>query len=959
MRRLTLLLWFILPFFMSKAYAVPVYPHPIDVTQPDGSVLTIQMHGDEHFNYVTTSDGYLLKYNSAGSYEYARFINDEIVSSGVLARNNRTEEEHALLITMSNSNPVPRERLNVIRSKSPFKSPVQRGPALFGNKKILVILVNFADKSFNNPSTAKARFSSMLNDNGYSANGATGSVRDYFIASSNGNFQPTFDVFGPYTLSNNMTYYSNDTRAMIVEAAQKACGDINTADYDYNNDGVVDNVFVYYAGYSNAEASGHNYIHPHHSYVNSNYECGGKRFSEYACGAELRGYSGTNMTGIGTFCHEFGHTLGLPDLYDVNVGNNYTVGDWDVMCSGCYNNNSNTPPTYSAHERFLMGYMTAPDIKVLSTRGRYELEPIATTNTAYLISSDDVSFGHNLSGTSPNPSEYFLLENRQRVGWDSVGLPATGMLVARVQYSGGRWGNNTVNIDQNNLLYDIIEADGSGSATPSSYQGDPFPGSTNRTDWEPTLKNGTQLDAALTLIENDNGIIKFAFRGGNENDPYIDILGFNKLLKTVAGTPSDSLIFDITGGNLTQDVVLSFSESRFEMKLDGTNTWTNTLTLQPDQNDSTLASVVYVRYNPTAPSYNNIHSTLFKAQGEVSKSIKVEGKSTRQIYITVPEALPATNVSPYSFQANWTEVYDPTYVAYYLSVYTKDGETNEKEEFANFNNTIPFGWQSTFKTVTTITPASAPCAVVFKTEADTLYSTYYITPVEKIKFWVRSEDAAQEGLFEIYGYNENGWNIISTIPVNKSLTAQVKEISLNVEDNYHRFKFACNGISSKGMAFDDFTASYKASFIVEKQMVNEADSFRIAPLEPNKNYYYKVQATDKDPRDRYENITDFSNEMLVKLPNGQPLDSRNLTVNIDDAGNLILSIYDADIKDSKGNPLDLYVFSLTGQLVQKIPYNSFVNNSEQVVISGLAPNNTYIISLGAKRKSKFAKVFVK
>ena len=960
MKRFTLLLWLILPLFVSKMYAVPMYPYPIDVTQSDGSVLTIKMHGDEYFNYATTSDGYLLKSNSTGDYEYARFINDEIVSTGVLARNNRAEEEYALLMTMSNTNPVPRERIDLLRSKSPLKSAgKQRGPALFGDKRILVILVNFSDVSFNSPLTANARFSSMLNDEGYSANGGTGSARDYFIASSNGEFRPTFDVFGPYTLDNNMAYYINDNRAMILEAAQKACGDINTADYDYDNNNVVDNVFVYYAGYSNAETPEHiNLIHPHHSYINSPYECGGKKFSEYACAAELRGSSGTNMAAIGTLCHEFGHTLGLPDFYDVDVGTNYTVGAWDIMASGCYNNNQNTPPSHSAHERFFLGYMTAPDIQVLSARGRYELEPIATSNKAYLISSDDVSYGHNLSGTAPNPSEYFLLENRQAVGWDSFGLPATGMLVYHVQFSGGRWASSDVNNDPSNLLYDIIEANGQHSA--ANYSGHPFPGSTNRRDWEPELKSGTRLDAALSFIEDEFGIIKFAFRGGDENDPYIDILGLNKLLTTTVGTPSDSLTFNIAGGNLGQNVVLSFSETRFEMKLDGTDNWTNTITLQPDESDSTLSAVVYVRYNPTAPSYDNTHSALFTARGEVTKTIKVEGKSTRQIYITTPIALDATNVSPYAFQANWIEVYDPTYVAYYLSVYTKSGETTEKEYFTNFNNVIPFGWQSTFKTITTITPASAPCAVVFKTEQDTLYTPYYPQPVDKIKFWVRSEDTNQEGLFEIYGYNGEEWKLISTIPVNRSLTAQVKELSLNIEDNYNKFKFACNEISNRGMAFDDFTAVYKASYIVNKQMVNEADSFRVAGnVVPSTDYYYRVQATDQDPRGRYENITDFSNEIEVKVPYGEPLDSRKLTASIDDLGNVVLLIHESDLRDSKGNPLNLYVFSLTGQLVRMIPYSNLVENSGNVVISGLAQNNTYIISLGAKRKGKFAKVFIK
>jgi len=969
MKKFTLLLLFVLPIFVSKIYAVPAYPYPIDITQPDGSVLSIKLHGDEFFSYTTTSDGYLLTQNKQGFYEYAHFIKGKIVSTGVTANNNRTEDELLFLTTLDNTMPINQEDIDSLVNNSIYKSPSQQRLApnpLFGVKKGIVILVNFTDKSFQNP---KVNFENLLNQPGYNKNGGTGSAKEYFEASSFNQFLPEFDVYGPYTLSKNMAYYGahvgsqNDAKPgeMVIEACQLALADgVDFSQYDTDNDGYVDQVFVYYAGNNEAEGGDPNTIWPHRSVVYSNLDFSGKLLRDYACSSEMRG-TGNTMCGIGTFCHEFSHVLGLPDFYNVDHNGQsgyYTVGAWDLMSDGGYNNNGNTPPTYSAHERFFLSYMKSPDIQVLSTRGRYELEPLVTTNKAYLISSDDVSFWHNLNGTAPNPTEYFLLENRQAVGWDSIGLPATGMLIVRVQFSSGRWSNNTVNNDQNNLLYDIMEADG--IASYSTYSGDPFPGSTNRRDFSPILKNGTHLDAELTLIQEDEfGIIKFAFRGGAPDDPYIDVVGQNKLLKTVVGTPSDSLIFHLSGGNLTQNIVLSFSDSKyFEMKLDGTNLWTTTLTLQPEI-DSTLSAIVNIRYNPTVASYNNIHSTLLKIIGEVTKSITIQGQSKRQIFITVPEALDATNVSPYSFQANWTPVYDPVYVAYYLSVYTKNGETTDTEDFTNFNNVIPFGWQSTFKTITTITPASSPCAIVFKTAQDTLWTPYYPMPVEKIKFWARSEDSNQDGFFEIYGYNENGWNVISTIPVNRNLTAQVKEITLNAADNYNQFKFACNGISSKGMAFDDFAATYKASYIVNKQMVNEADSFRVYPLDPNITYYYKVQATDQDPKGRYENITDFSNEILIKTPYGEPIDSRKLTVSVDDLGNVIISINDPDIRDNKGNPLDLYVFNLTGQLVRRIPYSSFANNPGQVIISGLTPHNTYVISLGAKRKGKYAKVFIK
>jgi len=323
-----------------------------------------------------------------------------------------------------------------------------------------------------------------------------------------------------------------------------------------------------------------------------------------------------------------------------------------------------------------------------------------------------------------------------------------------------------------------------------------------------------------------------------------------------------------------------------------------------------------------------------------------------------------TKLSPYSFQANWKKVFDA--VGYYVTVYTKDGKTTETENFTDFNIIAKSGWNQTFYTTTNVSVPSAPCAVLFTNPEDTLYSSYYPEAVTEIKFWVRSEDKQRESQFFIEGLTkDNVWDTVATLPITLGLTGNTKTYSLDAEKGFRRFRFSVDEmISKKGLVFDDFSATHNAKVIMNRYLVespyivNGLDSLRVMSLVPNTEYICKVQATDQDDQVRYENVTDYS-VVEVTTIDGTDADSRKLSVSIGSDGSILVSINDADLKDSKGNPLDLYVFSVTGQLVRHFPYSSFKENPGQIVISGLLINNTYIISLGAKRKSKFAKVFVK
>jgi M6 family metalloprotease-like protein len=837
-------------------------------------------------------------------------------------------------------------------------------------------LVNFTDRTF---IKTKTNFENLLNQTGYNQNGDTGCAREYFEASTMGAFSPQFDVVGPVTLSHNIAYYGADPQGgshdvnphqMIIEACNLVAGTVNFADYDTDNDGYVDNVFVYYAGYNQAEGADANTIWPHRGYISDGTFFNGKQLRDYACTSELKGSLGSNMCGIGTFCHEFSHVLGLPDLYDTNNSNAYTIDYWDLMCKGSYNNESRTPPTYSALERFFLGY-SAGNITVLKTDSIYTLDPITTSNSAYIISpNNDV---HNLNGTNPNPLEYFIIENRQAVGWDGAAnlkvvygddwyYLGTGLLITKVKFNSSDWVYNTVNNNSNSLGVDIIEADGTGSF--SSMKGDTYPGSTNKTYFAPVLSNGTHYNGDLLNIEDiGEGKIAFCYRECSDM-PTINLIPQFTDFKTVQGTPSETCIVGVTGTKLSADITLAFrsGSSYFEIKMPESTTWTKSITLSPSA-DSIIATSIELRYNPPVPSYRDSHAGILRAKtvdasGIPQRELSFIGKSTRAVRVVPPIMEEPTKFASNSFQVNWKPVNDAT--GYYVSIYAANGaenKTTEKEQFSKFDELASPGWKQNFYTVTNVSVPSTPSAVQFKTLEDTLYSPHYPEAVSSIKFWIRCEDMNQHGFFYVEGMDANGvWDTITTINVDVTLTAQSKTYSNLDNKDYRRFRFSCAAISSRGVAFDDFEATYNAKMAVIRQYA-EKDSAVVSGLSPLTEYICKVQATDRHVtgtlNEWYENVTDFSSVVTAITLEKKSDDPRVLAVSMTDDGSLVVAL------DPEDRDKDIYVFDIVGKLVKHIPHSEYANTTSQIIISGLLPNNTYVISLGAKRKGKFAKVLIK
>lgn len=379
----------------------------------DGRTVRAELTGDEHINFWQTETGERFVRHAQNDFYVAADMEE--------LRRNALEK----------------------RAKAPLRSPrrVAIGdtghPDFTGKKKGLIILAEFTDKKFEAGHDAEY-YTHVANDvNFTSADGHVGSIHDYFMAQSDGQFDLTFDVVGPVQLANNMAYYgahygsSNDCNPgeMIYEAvlgAERQLGSF--ADYDWFGDGYVDQVFVIYAGRGEASGGSDDTIWPHRSEFYYGIEVGGKLVKVYACSNEMQ--TDTHVDGIGTFCHEFSHCLGLPDLYDTAYTGNYGMGMWDIMSSGSYLGNSFRPCAYSGYERNFCGWkqpvVLTEDTQVTGLKG------ISEGGDYYIIYNDAYK------------NEHYILENRTRSGWDAS-LPGSGLLITYIDFDRSLWQSNRVN----------------------------------------------------------------------------------------------------------------------------------------------------------------------------------------------------------------------------------------------------------------------------------------------------------------------------------------------------------------------------------------------------------------------------------------------------------------------------------------------------------------------------------
>lgn len=589
------------------ARAIPADPTPIKVAQPDGSMLTVVLHGDEFFHFTTTADGYTVVKNAAGYYTYARLSGDRLVAGDRIARDQsqRTAADLSALagipkgLTSQQQYRAGMQQLN--RRNSAMRRVGADGRMDYDNFRGLIILVNYTDKKFSMPDVY-AFYDDMVNTHdytGYVLNNRrvnmTGSVRDYFYDNSNQIFDPHFDVVGPVDVPFSCRYPGGTDHADEVfhSALDLVDDSIDFRDYDSDGDGYVDMVFFLVAGLSsNYSGNDQSLLWPHMFYLYWAPPHDGMHFGLYACSTEIAGWQSyySDVNGIGTFCHEFGHVLGLPDLYDTDYtgggGESNHPGEWSIMAGGSGNNFGRNPVGYSLYERYALGF-TQPE--VLNEVGKYEMQALDASNKGLRLNT-------------LNPDEYFLIENRQPGKWDRF-LPGYGMLVARVDSTDANvWEQNTVNCRPSHMYYELLRADFAGRESAS----DPFPGTSGVT----SITNFT----TPSLLTWDKSFNEFNILGIAENDGLISF-------ELVRDTAIMSIVEDFENMPVTTDMAAknvpgvfatwNFSKSAVSSPGEGECDGSRAVAMKRPSMISTAAplsvkplAVSYTVYNPTTGAAN-------------------------------------------------------------------------------------------------------------------------------------------------------------------------------------------------------------------------------------------------------------------------------------------------------------------------------------------------------------------
>ena len=517
---------FVLGLMCITAQAVPADPAPSTVLQPDGTSLTVVLHGDEFFNFMTTSDGYTVVKNAAGFYTYARLDGDRLVAGDCIAHDadHRSATDQAFLAKLPKnltSNAMKRNGKMMLNHRNDLLRGIGHGGHMDYSKfRGLIILVNYTDRKFDDyvPSnyTPLGFYDDMINGHdyqGFTLPAGTkvdcmGSVRDYYYDNSFQQFDPHFDILGPVDVPFACTDAHQFNCDSIFFAALEALDpEVDFSQYDTDEDGTADMVFFLVAGFgSDNSANDRDYLWPHMKDFTDSPVLDGVNFSLYACSTNMTGEEGdyisyNNVAGIGTICHEFSHCLGLPDFYDTDsdgsggVNRNYPM-TWSIMASGFKNNMGRNPVGYSLFERYALGFAS---ITLIEGEGTITVPALEKSNTGYRMNT-------------ANPGEYFIIENRQRVKWDK-NLAGPGMLIWRVDSSNvDVWENNLVNSNPNRSYYELLRAKFNGMS--DSYN-DPFPGVAGVT----SITNATQPNMRTW----DGKLSHYAFLNITEADSIITV----------------------------------------------------------------------------------------------------------------------------------------------------------------------------------------------------------------------------------------------------------------------------------------------------------------------------------------------------------------------------------------------------------------------------------------------------
>lgn len=504
---------FVMP---SQVFAVSAYPNPVSTTQPDGTPLTVRIFGDEWYHFYESEDGYTILQKADGWWVYTdldlsgRYVSSEFrVSKKVsgLERFLKKVGKH-----LREDKKYQAERKDRFFKKT-LPGLLDKAGELGKAKGLVtmnvpVILIQYLDFF---ASQTRQSFDDMMNQSNYNG---TGSFRDYYYEVSYGKVTVNATVVGWYTApefrsyyaANNPDYYDycDHIRELARSAVDAAEGDgMNFANFDNDGDGNVDIVLVAHQG-PGAEGGNLNYIWSHHWYL---YPGGGwsdlrvtydgRQIDRYALQPEISGVHSGQHIEIGVFCHEFGHALGLPDLYDVNSSNGASegVGLWCLMGSGSWGGDQSTPqlPTHlCAWSKKELGWLTP--INVTSDMG------------LWILPVEDTSIAFRLWTNGALGKQYFLVELRKKKKFE-INLPTEGLAIWHIDENQRRTDNQD-NADETHKLVDLEEADGLNHLDNQVNRGDAadlFPGSSNNYNFNNgTNPNSKDYGGGNTLVQVNN-----------------------------------------------------------------------------------------------------------------------------------------------------------------------------------------------------------------------------------------------------------------------------------------------------------------------------------------------------------------------------------------------------------------------------------------------------------------------
>jgi M6 family metalloprotease-like protein len=637
-----------------QAFAVSAYPMPIDFKQPQGDVVTVLIKGDERSHWHETMDGYTLLFNQDGYLTYA--LLDEagnLQPSDFIATNieKRDNTAKAFLKTLGKKLFYSDAQKQLMRQvwKIEDEAKTRGNRALTGLTKVLCAFVQFSEKSMIKTMT---QFDGLMNQIGYMGNGA-GSVRDYFKESSYNQFDIQMTLCGIYTAPKSESYYAGppgdgtlNCPELAEWLAQRVAVEpgIDFRDYDGDGDGFVDAFHFIFAGEGQEAGGGPTTIWSHQWSFSPPVVQNGKRLNIYSCSPELLN---SDITTVGVICHEMSHVFGSPDFYDTDDNQFEGTGNWDIMAGGSWNNNGNRPAHHNMYQKTQFGWVNPV---ILSTPTTVTDMPNSAQNAvAYRINTN-------------TPNEYYLLENRQKVRFDTD-VPGSGLLIYHVH---SNVGTSCINCTHPQRLYPVCanRTTQMPTETPSSYgninsAGCPFPGTSNKTSFTdettPAMKSWTNNNTGkpITNITHSNKLISFDFMGGGTGSTYTitattgehgTITPTGVITVFAGGSRTYSIIPDehyaiatvlINGTNDPTAVTTgtyNFSNVNFNQTIEATFTpKTHIATLNADN-----YSPIQIVPNP-ASNYIDLQFTIYNLQfehiefynafGQLVKNVSIHGES--------------------------------------------------------------------------------------------------------------------------------------------------------------------------------------------------------------------------------------------------------------------------------------------------------------------------------------------